>query len=311
MLKQEKSNQVFISIAIPTWNRYKEVVRAIESINISNYNDLEIIVCDNNSDDNISNELEKYCSNFKSIKFFKNDSNIGMTPNWNKALSLCSGEWISLLCSDDCFVHDGFKKAYDLLKNIKKPCLIIQNPTIKGNTYLEAGVDTAKKINLPIASGNFFHRDILKNCGLFDERLKYSPDGEYWIRIATKYDILMYAGSFAQYNSHEYNYMWETWLKDDILEQMQLIDKITSEYRGENFIEDLEQRMWGTYIFFLNSSIGKIEQQKIVDKYLPIVRVMAYNNKRKFEIFKLFILYIYRKFFPIKLKRIIRNVFYA
>ena len=89
MLKQEK-NKIFLSIAIPTWNRYEEVVRAIESIPLVNYNDVEIIVCDNNSEKNISELLRSYCMQNPKIKFFENDTNIGMTKNWNKALKFCS-----------------------------------------------------------------------------------------------------------------------------------------------------------------------------------------------------------------------------
>ncbi len=226
MFKQQKDREIFISIAIPTWNRYEEVIRAIKSIDIDRYFDIEIVICDNGSSEDLINKLESFCNKYQQIKLYKNDTNIGMTPNWNRAISLCSGEWITLLCSDDYFMDGGFEKVYNLIKNINDPCLIIQNPTIVEDIYLQAGCDTAKKINLPIASGNFLHKSIIKNCGLFDERIKYSPDAEYWVRISIKFPVLICSSEFAFHNLHDDNYMWHTWLKDDIMEQMFLIQKI-------------------------------------------------------------------------------------
>lgn len=309
MLKQEK-NKIFLSIAIPTWNRYEEVVRAIESIPLVNYNDVEIIVCDNNSEKNISELLRSYCMQNPKIKFFENDTNIGMTKNWNKALKFCSGEWISLLCSDDIFQESGFDNAYNTIQNNKNCKLIIQNPSIDFSIELASGTDAAKKINLPIASGNFWHKECILQCGLFDERLKYSPDGEYWIRLATKFNVLMYSGQFAKYYMHSDNYMWQTWLGDDIIEQMILIDQLINIHKKEVSNINLEQRKWGTYLFFLFSSIGKSEQVQITNKYLPLLHKMAVTNERKFQLVKLYFLYTYRKCLPLSIRNILKRLIY-
>ena len=45
----------FISIVIPTWNRYEEIVIAVKSIEHNNYSDVEILVCDNHSDNKTYN----------------------------------------------------------------------------------------------------------------------------------------------------------------------------------------------------------------------------------------------------------------
>ena len=210
MTNTQKTKDIFLSIAIPVWNRYEEVVRAVESVGLERYHDVELIIVDNQSEDIFWNRICFKYKNHKQIKLYRNEENIGMTRNWNKAMSFSKGDWISLLCSDDGFLDDGLVRAYNLLKSIKPPSLVIQNPNIKENQYLSSGLETSRKINLPIASGNFVHRECIDELGYFDERIKYSPDAEYWVRISTKFPVILYAGYFGYFLSHNENNMWET-----------------------------------------------------------------------------------------------------
>ena len=292
----------FISIVIPTWNRYEEVIRAIKSVNIEEYDNVEIIVCDNDSKAEISGKLENYCSKKRGINFYKNPSNIGMTANWNQAIKYASGTWISLLCSDDEFEIGGFESAFLFLKCLNEPCLVVQNPILESTTVLKAGKEATRKLNLPIASGNFWHEDCVKNCGYFDERLKYSPDAEYWTRIATKYNTVLYPNTFAKYNLHSNNYMWETWLKKDIVDQMILIGKLTAKHKEEDYEYNLKEMNWNYQIFFLKNSIGIKKRRLIVKKYLPLAIKNGTTFSRRMEILKIVLLFFYRKLRLNKLK---------
>jgi glycosyltransferase involved in cell wall biosynthesis len=296
----------FISIVIPTWNRYEEVIRATKSVNIEKYDNVEIIVCDNDSKAEISEKLEDYCSKKRGINFYKNPSNIGMTANWNQALKYASGTWISLLCSDDEYEIGGFQRAFLFLKNLNEPCLVVQNPILESSTVLKAGKEATRKLNLPIASGNFWHEDCLKNCGYFDERLKYSPDAEYWTRIATKYNIVLYPNTFAKYNLHSNNYMWVTWLKEDIIDQMILIGKLTSQHKEEDYEYNLKEMNWNYQIFFLKNSIGIKKRRLIVKKYLPLAIKNGTTFSRRTEILKIVLLFFYRKLRLNKLKECLK-----
>ena len=289
------NDKPFISIVIPTWNRYEQVINAVKSIQHYNYLDVEILVCDNHSDEKIYNQLKSFCSE-NNVKLFRNNKNIGMTANWNQAIKLSKGRWVSLLCSDDEFLTDGFKKAYNYLKTLNKACLVIQNPNLKNKKTLKPGYKAAREINLPIASGNFIHRECFEQCGYFDVKIQHSPDGEYWVRISTKFTVIMYPENFAKFNEHEKNNMFDSWLNDNFIEQSLIILELNNQHKKLKNNIDKEIIKWNYYIFFLKNSIGYLSRKKIVKKYL--IKVLYFKNKSLKmygDILFLLALYLYRK----------------
>lgn len=62
----------------------------------------EVIICDDQSSDNTWNILDKFKNQGKfKVDLIKNDTNLGSTQNFAKAISLCSGDIIFLADQDD------------------------------------------------------------------------------------------------------------------------------------------------------------------------------------------------------------------
>lgn len=92
-------NKPLVSIVIPVFNREKFVVDAINSALAQTYENVEVVVVDNNSTDNTWQVI----SSFKSPKLraYRNETNIGPVLNWKKGIELSKGDYIKLLFSDD------------------------------------------------------------------------------------------------------------------------------------------------------------------------------------------------------------------
>lgn len=101
------------SIIIPVYKRVFGFHEALRSaLNVSGCR--EIVVVDDNSD---HNEFQEICHSFNDerIRYYKNEQNIGLFGNWNKGIELSTGEFVSVLCSDDFILPDAytlFLKAY-------------------------------------------------------------------------------------------------------------------------------------------------------------------------------------------------------
>lgn len=88
-----------ISVCIPTYNRAKSLGRAIESVLSQTYENFELIISDNDSNDNTADIVAMF--NDIRIRFVKQSTNLGMAGNWNACIKMARGEFIAFLSSDD------------------------------------------------------------------------------------------------------------------------------------------------------------------------------------------------------------------
>lgn len=287
-----------LSILIPTFNRVESVIAVVESITSKHLDKIEIIIVDNCSDKPLYIELEKGLSIYKNVKLYRNKDNIGMVKNFNKCIEYASGEWLSLICSDDLYTKNAIDRIITLIQTIKYPTLIIQDPTIIGEYERSpSGAETVKKLRLPIASGNVWHRDITDKLGGFDERIKYSPDAEFWPRIAYNYPVLKMKEHTAIYINTNSNYGLQTWMQKDFLEQVELLTRINLNYYGgmketekKNVID---QGINQTIITILYNTIFSKEKWPIFVKYFKFFLTRNRNFKHWMGLIRIF-LYLFK-----------------
>ena len=119
-----KNEKPLISVVIATYNRAKILSsRTIPSVLKQTYQNFEIIIVGDNCTDNTEELIKKF--NDSRIKFYNLPKRsiypdnifdkwlvIGVPPQ-NKALELCSGEWIAPLDDDDAFSPDHFEVLLD------------------------------------------------------------------------------------------------------------------------------------------------------------------------------------------------------
>lgn len=129
-----------VSIIIPTYKRYNELIEAIKSVvkQIKSGITYEILILDNNSPKTyVSKTIEFIRVNkYSNILYYQNKSNIGMFGNWNRGVKLARGEWIVFLHDDD-ILHEEY------LRNIKR---FIDIDSIDGLCSNTLHFDDEKKI---------------------------------------------------------------------------------------------------------------------------------------------------------------------
>lgn len=96
------TNAPRISVALCTYNGEAYLATQLESILAQSRSADEIIICDDASTDGTWMVLEKYRERFSHlIKLYRNDANLGISKNFEKAIGLCTGEFIALSAQDD------------------------------------------------------------------------------------------------------------------------------------------------------------------------------------------------------------------
>ena len=110
------------SVLLPTRNRLDLLKLAIESVRRQDYDNWEIIISDNNSEEDIKTYISALSD--ERIKYFRTESFLPVTENWNKALNICSGDYFVMLGDDDCLMQGYFLKMKSYIEKFNDPDLI-------------------------------------------------------------------------------------------------------------------------------------------------------------------------------------------
>lgn len=96
-----------LSIGVPTYNRPKNLIRAINSVKSQSFQNWELIISDDKSEkEEVINYLKELSINDKRIKVFYQTKNIGVKENYYFVLKKASGEYFTWL-SDDDYYHSN------------------------------------------------------------------------------------------------------------------------------------------------------------------------------------------------------------
>jgi len=91
--------QPLVSIIIPTYNRSQYLKRAINSVLNQTYDNIELIIVDDNSNDDTMFIIKNFKD--KRIRYIKNLRNMGSSFSRNEGLAISKGEYINFLDDDD------------------------------------------------------------------------------------------------------------------------------------------------------------------------------------------------------------------
>lgn len=106
------------SIILPTYNREKFVVKAIESVIKQDYTLWELIVIDDGSTDRTFERVNAFIEKDKRIKYYY-QKNQERSVARNHGISKSKGEWICFLDSDDTYYHNHLFEFSNLIKQSK------------------------------------------------------------------------------------------------------------------------------------------------------------------------------------------------
>ena len=116
-----------VSVLMPVYNTKEEYLReAIESILNQTFTDFEFIIINDGSTNNAEEVIKSYKDS--RIKYYRQE-NHGLIYTLNYGLSLCNGEYIARMDSDDISLPFRFEKQIEVLD--KNPNIGIVGGLIK------------------------------------------------------------------------------------------------------------------------------------------------------------------------------------
>lgn len=188
---------VHFSIIMPIWNRSEIVPKAIESVLNQTYQNYELIIIDDGSDDNLEEVISPYLST--NINLYRIPHR-GVSSARNFGLKHANGEYVAYLDSDNTWypqflsvmgevlnIHRTAKAAY-CKYNLYKKIPIINKMFLRSIKGEEFNFQKLLKRNY-IDLNTFVHaKECIETIGFFDETLTRLVDWDYIIRITAMYE---------------------------------------------------------------------------------------------------------------------------
>ena len=258
-----------VSVIIPTYNRKNDLINAIESVIKQDYPILEIIICDDFSNDGTSDLIKSL--NYDNIIYLESNYNSGRPaiPR-NLGLNIAQGDWVAFLDSDDIWSPNKISRQLEYARkyNVNAICC---NANRSKNRISNGLVIDDRKIgiiqrndlfinNYIICSSTLIKKKIFSLSGNFPEHLKFKAIEDYflWLKISYETDwyfidepLLLYNDDIknsirgTMYHSHfqQRNTIFIELLKEnispkDILKILFIIIKNNLHFSYE-FIKDL------------------------------------------------------------------------
>jgi glycosyltransferase involved in cell wall biosynthesis len=205
-----------VSIVIPTYNAAAYLPEAIESALAQSYDDCEIIVVDDGSDDDTEVVLAPFKDRFR---YIRQENSGGASRPRNVGIQQSAGDYVAFLDSDDILFPDKIRHAVELLDDQPSVGMVFTDFVVAGEDgrwhriHLQDGYDTFRGLdkcelgesrflirgevafdgllleNFIGTSSVVCRREVFSRVGLFDEALPAVEDRDMWLKIASCYDI--------------------------------------------------------------------------------------------------------------------------
>ena len=191
-----EENSLLISVVIPMYNASETIVRVLDSVKNQTLKcNYEVLVVNDGSKDNSKKVVEHYIlsnpsSNIKMI----DKPNGGVSTARNAGLKASQGFLIAFLDSDDEWFPDKLEKQIKILE--MNPEIDLLGCAFDGLYLRNKSDGSLLKIDIKkLIFKNYFQpstvvmkRKVFEEVGCFDENQKYAEEGNYFIRVANRFN---------------------------------------------------------------------------------------------------------------------------
>lgn len=214
------NNLPLVSVAIITYNQKEYLEECIESILIQDYENIQIVVADDCSQDGTQLMLKEYELQYPNkFVLLLADENLGITKNSNKAHFACSGKYVFWIGGDDIMLPKKMKKQVEYME-ANPTCTICYhnldvfesstNETLyfmnnKRNSFVGDFKSVVSKGTFNGACATVVRNQMTPKNG-FDERIPIASDWLYWMQTLLNGGEIHYIDEvLGRYRRHDNN----------------------------------------------------------------------------------------------------------
>lgn len=205
------SQERFISVVIPTYNRAELLISAIDSVLAQTFTDFEIIVVDDGSTDETAEAIERITTGRTGcvektprIRYFY-QPNQGQSAARNKGITEATGNWIAFLDSDDTWLPEKLEWQVRAISEYEERCgacftdaRLVDRRSLDVSAFRHAGRQYETMMGIvsdsvrPLArtfGGTWLQTllarsELIRKIGGFDPELHFGEDYDFLFRLS-------------------------------------------------------------------------------------------------------------------------------
>jgi glycosyltransferase involved in cell wall biosynthesis len=205
-----------VSVIMSVYNGLPYVRETVDSIAAQTFQDWEMVINDNASEDGTKEYLEQRARDDPRIRFFPSAVNLGCADGYNRAFAESRGRWIAIIDADDRALPKRLERQL---------AFVAQYPDIKVASCLSYYIDergkrvgkTAHNLTTPEAfrrymetneaigilnPGAFIQREAFREAGGYRDAFFPAEDIDLWARISERGMILVQPERLMEYRVH-------------------------------------------------------------------------------------------------------------
>ena len=203
-----------VSIIIPVYNGSNYLNEAIHSALNQTYENIEVLVINDGSDD--TGATEKIALSYgEKIRYFSKE-NGGVATALNLGIKKMHGEYFSWLSHDDLYCQNKIsaqikklKLQIDKQKIVYSDCVIFEDDSDEILPII-AGEPINGKIRYHLTIKSSIHgcsflipRNAFNVVGVFSEKLRLTQDYDMWFRLGTQYEFVYLPDALVRSRHHK------------------------------------------------------------------------------------------------------------
>lgn len=188
-------NNSLVSVILSTYNWWKYIKESIESVLNQTHDNLEFIIINDYSTDNVEEIILEFMKNDKRIIYIKNKTNLKLTESLNKWLKKSKWKYIARIDDDDIWINDKLEKQISFMEINREYWLCWTSIIIINSEWKEIHKTYMREKNYEIKdnllkSNQFTHSSIIIKKSILNKawwhyckKWEWVEDYELWLRI--------------------------------------------------------------------------------------------------------------------------------
>ena len=227
MKSAEVVSKPLVTMIILSYNQEKFIADAIDGAFSQNYENLEIIICDDCSNDKTLEIIKEKCSHYcgpHSVSFFETKKNGGVVKNFNFALEKSNGELLIATAGDDIsysnraskaveyYLKYGFSAFYSFANVINETGEKIDEWEMEIDKPFYPSLDSGERFeHLPFyGAGAVYNRKLFLRFGFIPDSIR-NEDYNFFVRSLISDGVAYCKEPLLSYRKHANNLSY--WVK--------------------------------------------------------------------------------------------------